>query len=420
MHSGTISSSERWIAGHHVVPSTITLGDNVVVTIEGCSDIKLGPDASIHVTGTNSQLVAEGSLPRPVHFLRSGDAAWGRVLARGGSVRLAHTTLEGGGGTTPAILSADFLGATLAAQGTAESLPQSLHVDNVSVIGSTGVGLALVASRFTAESARLTVRSSGSHPMYLGADALSELPAGEYTGNAIDEILLHDAQVAVYGNDRPIVRDTVAHARGVPYRVGINGTTNAMIRVGDGREDGPAAVLFEIEPGVTMKFSRSVANSGILVQGHMVRGAWTSQGALRAVGNSRTGITFTSAERAPMAGDWVGLYFKSAIDPRTRVDYAVIEYAGSDCGARGVCASNAGGDIDADSAVVIMLEPMLAPPGQFVTNTTIRHSANGGVYRSWHDTEIDFTPTNSFESIAGCRQSGVARAMGGCASMGCM
>ena len=77
------------------------------------------------------------------------------------------------------------------------------------------------------------------------------------------------------------------------------------------------------------------------------------------------------------------------------------------------------GNLDADAAVIVGLQPGASPGGQFVTNTRIRDSANAGVYRNWDDAEVDFAPTNSFDAVAGCRQSGLRRSGGGCSSTGC-
>lgn len=421
MHSGTISASERWIAGHHVVPSSVTLGDDVTLTIEGCADIKLAADTSINVTGARSRLVTESSAGTPVTFGRlEAASAWGRINVRDtGRVELANARLQGGGGTTTDLMRADALGSMIAARGSAESLPTNVKLNDVQITGATGIAVVMIASRFDATSSNVTIAGSGSHPLYTGADTATSIPTGSYNNNALDTILLHTALFAGDSNDRPIKADSVIPNRGVPYRVGMEGSNNGLIRVGDGREDGPAAVLLEIEGGVTLRFTPSDANSGILVQGHMVSGSWTTQGALRAVGRAASPITLTSAAASPAPGDWMGLYFKDAIDPRTRVDQTVIEYAGGNSSSRGVCASNSSGNIDADSAVIIFLQPMQTPPSQFITNTTIRSSGNGGIYRNWYDTDTDFTATNTFESLAGCRQSGVARSQGGCASMGC-
>ncbi|MBL8682171.1 MAG: hypothetical protein JNK05_23595 [Myxococcales bacterium] len=421
VHQGSISASERWASGIHLVSSSLTLSENTVVTIESCSEVRLAPNASINVTNNGSRLVAEGTEPRPIRFVRSEAAsAWGRVLLRtGGSASFSHTTFEGGGGPTSDIASADFLASTIAAQADAATLPQLLKVDRVTVRGSAGVGIALIAARFTADSTNLTVSGSGSYPVYLGADALSELPTGTYTGNGRDEILLHDCSTAAYSNNRDVVRDTVAHNRGVPYRVSLEGASSALVRVGDGRQDGPASATFEIEAGVTMRFSRTPANSGITALGRMVSGSWVAQGALRVMGTASAPVTLTSASASPAAGDWMGLYFKDVVHAQTRIEHAIIEYAGSDSGTRGVCPMDGANNIDADSAVIIFLQTDQTPSA-FMSNTTIRHSAGGGVYRHWWtESVVDFVSGNTFENIAGCRQSSMPATRGGCPMPAC-
>jgi hypothetical protein len=421
VHQGSIASSERWASGIHLVSSSVSLAQNVVVTVESCSEVRLAPDASIDVTNNGARLVASGTEARPIRFVRSdASRAWGRIALRTGSLAsLSYTTLEGGGGPTSDLRNAEFLGSTIASQADAEQLPQTLEVDHVTVRGSTGVGITMIASRFTTASTNLTVTTSGSHPIYLGADALSELPTGAYTGNAVDEILLHDCNVAAYSNNRDVVRDTVAHNRGVPYRVSLEGASSAHFRVGDGRETGPGSVTFEIEAGVTMRFTRTPANSGISALGRMVSGSWVSQGALRVMGTQSSPVTLTSAAASPMAGDWMGLYFKDVVHARTRIEHAVIDYAGSDSGSRGVCPMDGRTNIDADSAVIIFLQPEQTPSA-LMSNTTIRNSAGGGVYRHWWtESNVDFTAGNTFESLMGCRQSSLPATRGGCPMPAC-
>ncbi|MDP3274904.1 MAG: hypothetical protein Q8Q09_06870 [Deltaproteobacteria bacterium] len=421
MHSGRIANSERWAGGIHVVTSSLSLADNTVLTVSACSEVRLAPDASIEVTGAASALVTEGTAERPVVFSRNASAsAWGRVLVRAtGSVRLRHTVLEGGGGTSP-FARGDFHGATIAAQGDPEALPAMVTVNQVAVRGSTGLGIAMIASRFAAESSDLTISASGWHPVYLGADTATELPTGSYAGNAQDEFLLQNSNVASYSNDRPIKRDATLRNRGLPYLVGVADSGGSLIRVGDGRDTGPASSVLEIEAGVTLRFSPSAGNSGVLVQGRLVAGAWVAQGALRAVGTASSPVTFTSAAATPAAGDWMGLFFKSALHPQTTLDQVVIAFAGGPSQTRGVCSSTPGDNLSADSAVIITLEPGHIPDRAFVTHTTLRDSANGGIYRGWYDAMVDFTATNTFERIAGCRQSNVARASGGCTMGTCM
>ena len=55
------------------------------------------------------------------------------------------------------------------------------------------------------------------------------------------------------------------------------------------------------------------------------------------------------------------------------------------------------------------------PAGQFVTNTTILSSLGHGVDRGWRDnSKPDFLATNTFTSIAKCKQSYPKDTNGGC------
>ncbi len=416
MHGGAISASERWTRGIHLVASSVSLGAGVVLTVEGCTEVRLAPDTNLSADNAGARIVVEGTAATPVRFVRSEPArAWGSVHAGfGGSLRLAHSTLEGGGGGD---LARSFAGATVAVRGEQEVLPVKLHVDQVVVQGSAGLGVAMCSSRFTPESRGLTVTGSGTFPLYTGVDIATDVPTGAYTGNTTDEILLQSS--ATYSNARPLRADAILRNRGVPYRAGGPDQRGPTIIVGDGRSEGPNALL-EIEAGVTLRFPPGDGSSGVLVQGHLMNGAWTTQGALRVRGTAAAPVTFTSAAERPAAGDWMGLYFKDAIDPRTAIEHAVIEYAGGPSQTRGVCASNAAGNIDADSAVIIFLQPERTPERAFVTDSTLRRSANGGFYRNWRGADVDFTPTNTFEALAGCRQSGVqVEAGGSCATPSC-
>jgi hypothetical protein len=415
MHGGTISASERWTRGIHLVTSSVSLASGAVLTIEGCSEVRVAPDANLSADNDGARIVAEGTAATPIRFVRSDPARpWGSLHAGfRGSLRLSNTTLEGGGGSD---LSNDFAGATIAVRGRPEELPVKLHVDSVTVRGSVGLGVAMCASRFTPESTGLTITGSGSFPLYTGVDIATDLPTGSYTGNTTDEILLEAS--ATYSNARPLRADAVLRNRGVPYRAATDNNRGRTIIVGDGRSDGPAALL-EIEAGVTVRFPRGDTSNGVVVNGHLVGERWVPQGALVVRGTATAPVTFTSAAATPAAGDWVGLYFMGAVDPRTVIEHAVIAYAGADSQTRGVCASNASGDIDADSAVILYMQGESTPGRAFITNSTLRDSANGGIYRSWQGADLDFTATNTFERIAGCRQSGLRLAAGGCASPGC-
>ncbi|PZR13237.1 MAG: hypothetical protein DI536_13200 [Archangium gephyra] len=91
-----------------------------------------------------------------------------------------------------------------------------------------------------------------------------------------------------------------------------------------------------------------------------------------ALGTADQPIIFTSAEDAPVPGDWQGLWL--------------------------------GG---------VMLTNRPASGTAFVTNSTFRNLLGHGVVEGWFSKEagedIDFTPTNTFETLSGCPVSFVRK-----------
>jgi hypothetical protein len=144
---------------------------------------------------------------------------------------------------------------------------------------------------------------------------------------------------------------------------------------------------------------------------HVQRGTGDSpaRGALVANGTADEPIVFTSAEASPAAGDWYGIWFGQVPAAGNRVTHARVEYAGGNSGS-GSSACNPGYN---DAAIRIFG----VPGGAFVTNTTIAHSAGHGIDRGWaSDQKPSFVPTNTFESVAGCRESHPRDSNGACPS----
>lgn len=416
-HASAPTASETWASGVHLVPSTLTLKDGVTVTIAPCAEVRLGKNVDLELQGT-AKLVAEGTQTGPITFVRSqSDQAWGSILVwTPATASLAWATLQGGGTAAASATAADYLGASLVARGTATPLPDTIKVDHVTVKGSTGAGVVLIGTRFNAASTELTVTGAGWYPVYLGADAVTELPGGSYTGNAIDEILLQTASVAVYDNLRPLMGDVVMHDRGVPYRVGL---TPSSIIVGDGRDTGPDAQL-TLEAGVTLRFVKEgTSRSQILMNSALRSGSWVPQGALVVAGTASKPVRLTSTGSPPAPGDWQGLYFSHRVDPRTHIDGALIEYAGGDSGSVGVCkASNGAVNSDADCSLIFFLEGDFTGPSPIV-NSTISNGLGCAFYRGWHGTDFDLRPTNTFSNIAGCLQSNVPNLNNLCPAANC-
>lgn len=395
MHTSLVDG-ETWASGIHEVPSSLELRTSSGrLTIASCTEVRMGANASLEFSG-GAKLVAEGSQTRPIRFVRAGASAWGNLYATDTStLSLASVTLEGGGTDQDT-----YRGASLVARGTAGSPSALLKVDHVTVKGSAGLGVGLFNARFDAASTELVVTGSGWFPVYLGADSLSSLPAGVYTGNFIDEILLQSVETAVYANDRPLHEAVIMHDRGVPYRVGSKG---ADLRIGDGYPTTAPGAL-TIEPGVTVKFFAGTS-SRILIDAAKVGAAWVPRGKLIIAGTADKPVRLTSTASSPAPGDWTGVYFAHVVDPGSRIDHAVIEYAGGDSGTIGVCkASNTATNYDADCSIIFSLEGDLGA-GQVVTNSRLANGLGCGVYRGWHGSDVDFRPTNTFVGLAGCSQS---------------
>ena len=149
--------------------------------------------------------------------------------------------------------------------------------------------------------------------------------------------------------------------------------------------------------GVTLRFKKG----GDLEIEHFDSAA-PATGALVAVGTVDKPIVFTSAEPAPAAGDWLGLWFGSIPDPNSRMDQTLVEYAGgaSSSGAGGSCLYP-GMPIN-DAGIRVTEEPATV----FITNTTIKDSAAHGIDRGFRsDTKPDFLPSNSFVNVARCQET---------------
>ncbi len=409
LHQGTISASETWASGIHLLSGTVTVGSGATLTLSGCSVLRLAPDASLVVSSAAGGLVAPGTLDAPIRLERADPGSpWGSlVVVAPATGTLSHVVLEGGGGSDTNLTQAEFAGASLAARGTADTLPVVLSLENVGVLDSTGIGVFMLNARFAEGSEGLVISGAGWFPLYTGANALSALPEGSYTGNEVDEILLQTIGPAGYQTTHPLAADVTIHDRGVPYRVG---TATANIVVGDGTAEGPPALL-TIAAGVTLKFAPA---GQLRVTGRYNNGSYLAQGALRVEGTSAAPVRFTSAAATPQAGDWAGIYFHHVVDPRTSITSAQVEYAGGESNTSGVCKASPGAsNYDADCSLILFLEEGQTP-APFVTQTRFAHGLGCGVYRGWRGTEVDFTATNEFVNLQGCRQSGVVPEMGTC------
>jgi hypothetical protein len=75
-----------------------------------------------------------------------------------------------------------------------------------------------------------------------------------------------------------------------------------------------------------------------------------------------------------------------------------IEYAGGDCG----CILNTCSDISEHEGAIIFTAQ---PPSAFVKNTEFSNIAMHGITQGYDGDFVDFRPTNTFTSVAGCAQT---------------
>ena len=388
-HGGGSTSdpaSDVWTAdgSPHILPYDTTIYKTV--TLEPCAEVRIAAGRQITVRGS---LVAEGTATRPIHI---GAKDAGQPFANlrtlpPATLRLAYVTIDGGG--TP-LNTLPYLTGTLAISGdTLKPVQETLFVDHVTIAGSASNGVVMNDNAgFAAGSTALVVTGSAVHPLSSWARAVGGIPAGTYTGNGNDTILLPT------GNTDTVSETTTLHDRGVPYLVG------SPQSAGDLRVDvpqGQAGVTLTVEAGVTVRFKK-----GGVLRVAVASSTSPARGSLIAVGTAAKPIVFTSDEAAPAAGDWLGIWYGEVPTAVNKLDHARVEYAGGQSSSgSGSCPDNA--ELNNDAAIRIF-----GPPAtEFVTNTSIVASLTNGIDRGWRaDTPvIDFLATNTFTGVALCKQT---------------
>lgn len=394
VHHGDVQGEETWTAAGspHIVESDVNVRGSAKLTIEPCAEVLLADRAHLFVafpgTPNTGTLVAEGTADKPIHFRGKDGARWASIYASApGSVRLAYATLEGGGG-------GDFENGASAIMFGDGAMPADamLFVNHVTIKGSLGAGLVLQrGANFVTGSSDLTITGSGNtddpYPLELEEHAIDALPTGSFTGNLVDEISLRRAGDGTAGSG--LVVDATLHERGVPYHIGISKNDNFVI----GGGSTPHVTTLTIEAGVVMKFNE---DSAFEIQ-HFTN-LEPSTAAVRALGTADKPIVFTSASKAPKAGDWRGLWFGGVPQVTDALDHVRIEYAGADCGCVLVTCSNI---TQYEGAVIFTAQPSSA----FITNSVFKDVAGHGVTLGFDGVPVDFRPTNTFDNVSGCAQT---------------
>jgi hypothetical protein len=389
-HAGDVTADETWAAGSHLIVRDTAVRSGATLTIAPCAVVAVRSPSSLTVW-QGGALVAEGTAAQPIRFESETPGGTWRALEVDGTARFAHVSIDGAGAA-----GSDALSAALWIRGVSHTqMPHPIvRVDHVTITRAPVFGVRLDSdATFTADSDALTVTGAGRNPVYAWPGCLANLPAGQYTGNAVDEIFVTSGTIEW---------DMTLRDLGVPYHVGES--EGASVRV-----MGPAIPLLTIEPGVVLRFERAAD-----LEIEHFSGDRPATGALVAVGTAARPIVFTSAAATPAAGDWTGIFFDSRPDPRDRVENVVVEYAGRHSGSRGYSCTNPVAPPAEGYSNNAGIAVMGVPSSAFIRSTTISHSAGDGIERGWTGGAVDFTDSNTFLDIAWCRQSFPRPIVGGC------
>ena len=382
-HDGeSITADTTWTAADspHRITYSPTVRAGATLRIEPCAEVRIAGGYGLLVEG---RLEALGTAETPIAITADDPAApFGYLEVRGGFADLAYVSISGGGAEEPngnAML--EVWGAST------DQRTDNARLRHVALTGSEQHGLTLERSgALTADSTDVVIHGAKLAPVAVYGSALvGSVPAGDYTGNGADEIV-------VVARD-PMIEDTTWHARGVPYHLGDANQNGADFRVG--ASTGAALATWTIEPGVTI---RAADAARILVQ----KSGDAITGSIVARGTAAAPVVFTSASASPAPGLWRGLVFEAAPAATTALDHVEIRYAGGPSQANSFhCEPGSDGSYsrDEDAALAVFGEPASA----FLTHSLLADSAADGVDLAYHGAALDFAAGNTFTGIARCR-----------------
>ena len=395
-HSTDITANEIWAGDGtvHKVSFDITIRPGATLTLAACAVVQVASGRGFRVWGSSiapAKFVSAGTADKPVLITKiPGGGNWGCLwnYTADSSADLSYTTLENGGNGTYQGASLDFSGGV----DPSTVVVPMVRADHLVVKNSLGTGIAMqYGASFTANSTDITVTGGGSVPgssypasaVQITQLAVATLPTLHVSGNAFDQIL-------VVGN-RYISRDVTLKNLGVPYYFYWE-----AVRVSD-----PAGFFtptLTVEPGVELRFDNC------LQIGDVSTGNPDRPGRLLALGTTAQPILFTSPKPTKAAGDWMGVWLKSAAG--SRIENARIEFAG---GWNGIGSANCkpiGSNDQAGLFIGWARAGYIPSPSDFV-NVTIADSASHGINAMWTAPTFGTNLTGSFtfQNIMGCKQT---------------
>jgi len=356
--NGTISTDTTWtVAGSpYIVDGDVTVygtdgPDSITtLTIEPGVTVKFDKSMDLTIGSVSSSqpgaLIANGSPSNKITFTSSnvtptaGD--WGRIyfssFSDDATSLLNNCVIEYGGSgsgnvycyqASPTISNCTIRSSSSNGIYCFSGLPS---VTGCTMTGNQASGVYAVSSSYPIISGN-TISNSGSYPIRISADAAKGVSRNSCSSN-------NKTGVEIYGG-------TVSHD-GTWSKQDYVITSDVTVK----GKDGPDSITtLTIEPGVTMKFDKSMDLT-------IGSGSSSQPGALIANGSPSNKITFTSSNVTPTAGDWGRIYFSSFSDDATSLlNNCVIEYGGSGYG----------------NVYCYQASPT-------ISNCTIRNSSSNGIY----------------------------------------
>ena len=400
-HSGNITASETW-AGNgvtHSITSSVRIKPGATVTVQPCAIVAVAAGAEIGVEGdTNAnqpaKLVAAGNDPQTgfVSFVPAVQGqTWGGI--RGYNVQSLvelHNTGVVSAGAGPFYRNSAIV---MAGPGLTAPPQGVLTADNLVVENPVGGGLYLDGmAAFTPQSTYLGVTGAQDHPLAMHLMAVGSMPLTQVQNSLYDDALMLSSAPNV-------TRDTTIHGY-IPLYF------EAQVKVGQ-NTPGTTTTL-TVEAGSVLRFAPG--NDIRMYFGNGSAGA----GILMATGDAAKPILFTSAGASPAAGDWAGLLLLNSYG--SQLSYVTIEYAGA---SNGWVSTNCRPSGSSDDAALLVAD---IPAANFLTNSTIQFISGHGIDATWAASAInapDVAAGNTFNSVAGCKQTYNAKAGGTCPTLGC-
>jgi hypothetical protein len=319
-----ITASVTWTANKtYIITGDIEVSGNAVLTIEAGTVVKFNAGAQLSIgyysTGT---LIANGTANSPItltsNALSPAAGAWKGLFF------YDYTSSN----TSLAFCNIQYAGSN-SSYGAINMTSCDIAINNSTISNSNSYGIKTSYSNskggFVSFSNN-TISSTANYGIVMNAQKISSIGTGNTFTNAVG--------VLIEGNFNSNTAQTWRKLS-VPYII----DQEVLI---DGN--------LTIEAGTTFKFT---------VNGWMAIGYYASTTFIADGGSNATPITFTSTATSPAAGAWRSIAFYSFAQTNSKMNYCIIDYAGS---------NSTYGALDMNSTSSIIF-----------TNNIIRNSASFGI-----------------------------------------